>query len=490
LQVPGMTLFGGPLFAGVTPNPRGVYNPKYTNFGPRFGFAYDAGHDTVVRGGFGLIYAYNFNTPATAPGFSQQTNIVPPLTTGILNPTISLQNPFPTGVLTPVGAKYGLATNIGSTIAFADPDMNIPRTKQFSLETQHQFGRNWMFSLAYVGSRGSHLAVTQQLNYLPQAVLPYTYSFGTNPTGLTTAQLNASVANPFTAVPSTSPYYSLLVGTALAPTTATVAQNRLLVPYPLFGVNGVTESYVPIGKENFNSLQAEFNKRMSFGLDFSLNYTYGKTMQANSFLNPIDTQPSWSISQYDVPQQIKINLAYYLPFGPGKRFLSTANPVVSRLVEGWSYSAVARVQQGMPIAAPSGVAPTGAAESVSNPTLAQWFNTCTMNAAGTATVNCLSGQTPAWRSTVTYQLTTWSPYISQIRKPGVHNVDMSAAKKTTIKERYDLMLRADFINAFNSPAWFSGPDTASSDSTFGEVYPYNTQSNDQRVIMMSLRFEF
>lgn len=490
LQVPGLTLLGGPLFAGVAPNPRGVYNPKYTNFGPRFGFAYDLGHNTILRAGYGMLYATNFDTPATAPGFSQTTTMVTSVSTGIPNPAVSLQNPFPTGVLTPVGSKYGLAQNIGSTIAFADPDMNIPRTQQYSLEFQHQLGRNWLFSLGYVGSRGSHLAVTQQLNYIPQSYLPYTYSFATNPGGLTTAQLNANVANPFTAVPSTSPYYSLLVGTALSPTTTTVAQNRLLVPYPLFGVNGVTENYVPIGKENFNSLQAELNKRMSFGLDFSLNYTYGKTMQATSFLNVIDAQPAWSISQYDVPQQVKINLAYYLPFGPGKRFLANTNPVVRRLVEGWNYSAVARLQQGMPIAAPSGVAPTGAAETVPNPTLAQWFNPCYLNASGVQ-VNCQNGLAPAWKSTVTYQLTTWSPYISQIRKPGVHNVDMSAAKKTTIKEHYDLLFRADFLNAFNSPAFFSGPDTSSTSSTFGAVYPSsNTQSNDQRVIMLSLRFEF
>jgi hypothetical protein len=492
LQVSGMTLYGGPLFAGVGGLSRGVFNPKYANFGPRFGFAYDLGHNTVLRGGYGMIYATQFDTPATAPGFSQTTSMVTSVSTGIPNPAVSLQNPFPTGILTPVGSKYGLATNIGSTIAFADPDMNAPRTQQYSLDVQHQFGHDWLFSVAYVGSRGSRLAVTQQLNYLPQAVLPYTYSFATNPTGRTTTQLNANVANPFTAVPSTSPYYSLLVGTALSPTTATVAQNRLLVPYPLFGVNGVTENYVPIGESGFNSLQVEFNKRMSNGLDFSWNYTWEKTMQATSFLNAIDPQPAWFISQYDVKQQVKINLAYYLPFGPGKRFLTTTNPLVRRLVEGWSYDAVSRLQQGMPIAAPTGVAPTGAPETLPNPSLAQWFNSCTVNSSGTTLVNCPAGiTTPAWKSTVTYQLVTWSPYISQIRKPGIHNVDMSVAKKTTIKEKYDLKFRADFINAFNTPSWFSGPDTTSTSSTFGAIdRGYSVPNNDQRVVMLSLRFEF
>jgi hypothetical protein len=490
LQVSGLTLLGGPLFAGVAPTPRGIFNPKYANFGPRFGFAYDLGHSTVVRGGYGMIYAANFDLPGLAPGYSQNTNMLTSIQTGIPNPAVSLQDPFPTGVLTPVGAKYGMAQNLGNSISFADRDMNIPRTQQFSLDVQHQFGHNWLLSVGYVGTRGSRLPVTQSLDYIPLADMPYTYSFQTNPTGLTAAQLNSNVTNPFTAVPSTSPYYSLITGTYMSPTSSSITNYHLTYQYPQF--SGVSEAFEPIGRSRYNSLQAEFNKRMSNGLDFIVNYTWCKTMQDTTFLNAQDGAPSWSIYQYDPHQMVKINIAYYLPFGPGKQFLSSTSPVVSRLVDGWSWGASSELSQGFPIASPSGVAPTGAAESVPNPTLGQWFNSCTENAAGTATVNCPAGiTTPAWRTTVADQLVTWSPYLDHLRGPGFHQVEMSLSKKTTIEERYDLIFRADFHNAFNSLHWFGGPDTSSTDSTFGTIAPaYSTPSSDPRTIILSLKFEF
>ncbi len=490
LEVPNYPLLGGPLFAGVAPNPRNIYNPKYANFGPRIGFAYNLGHDTVVRGGYGMIYASIFLTPGVAPGFGQTTNMLTSIQTGIPNPAVTLQNPFPTGILTPVGAKYGLAANVGNSITYADPDMNIPRTQQYSFEVQHQFGHNYLVTIGYVGTHGARLPATQSLDAVPLADLPYTYSFATNPSGLTAAQLNSNVANPFAAVPSSSPYYSIMTGTYLSPANATITQYHLTYPFPQF--SAVSEEYEPIGGTRYNSLQAEFNKRLSNGLTFSSNFTWSKTTQAITFLNAEDAQPAWSIYQYDIPKKLNVNMAYYLPFGRGKQFLTSAGPVVGHLVEGWTWGASTTLMTGFPIATPSGVMPTGASETVPNPTLAQWFNSCTENAAGTATVNCPSGiTTPAWRTTVAYQLQTWSPYLANIRTPGWKEVEMSLSKKTKITERFDFVLRADFHNAFNSLAWFGGPDTNSTDSTFGTIAPaYSTPSSDPRTIVISGRLIF
>jgi hypothetical protein len=490
LQVPGMTLLGGPLFAGVAPTPRGIFNPKYANFGPRLGFAYDLGHNSVLRAGYGWIYGSNFNTPAVAPGFSQTTTMLTSVATGIPNPAVTLQNPFPTGILTPVGSKYGMAANLGNSIAFADPDMNIPRTQQFSIEVQHQFGHNWLASMGYVGTLGSRLPVTQSLDAVPLAALPYTYSFQTNPSGLTAGQLNSSVANPFTAVPATSPYYSLLTGTYLAPTNSTITQSHLLEPFPQF--SGVSEAYEPIGSSSYNSLQAELNKRLSYGVDFTLSYTMSKLMQGTTFNNAQDAHPVWTISPDDSHQVVKLNLAWYLPFGPGKKWFASTNSVVRHIIEGWNYGAVLQAETGFPIATPTGVMPTGATETLPNPNLNLYFNTCTVNAAGTTLVNCPPGiTTPAWKSTVSDQLITWSPYLDHLRGMNFHNPEMSAAKKTMIKEKYDLIFIANFHNAFNSNMWFKGPNISSTSSTFGNIAPaYESPNSDPRTIVLSLKFEF
>lgn len=50
-------LRGGIVFAGVNGSSRRQFDPKWRDFNPRFGFAYQASPRTVVRGGFGIFYA-------------------------------------------------------------------------------------------------------------------------------------------------------------------------------------------------------------------------------------------------------------------------------------------------------------------------------------------------------------------------------------------------------------------------------------------------
>lgn len=481
LQIPSMNLQGGLEFAGAAGNPRGVTAPYYNNFAPRIGFAYQIRPNTLLRGGYAMMYASTFNNPGPAPGYSQTTGMITSVQEGIPNPAAPLTNPFPSGILLPVGSSAGLATALGESISFADPDANIPRIQQYSLEVQHQFGANWRASVGYVGSRSSRLSVSRQLNYLPLAVVNQANTQGSG-------FLTASVANPFLAVPASFPYLGALKGTYL--TTPTVQEQQLLVPYPQFPRNGITELFMPLGLARYNGLQAELAKRLpSAGLDFSVSYTWSKNMDYLTFLNPTDPTPSWYIDPYDIPQQLKVSAVWYLPFGSGQRFASSANPVLNQLIGGWSVSGQGRAQAGMPLAFPAGVAPTGAQETVANPSLNGWFNTCTLLLSG-ATQNCLKGQTPAWVIRGPYQLQTWSPYLNSIRKPGIDNLDLSVAKRMQFKERYSLTLRADFINSTNTTEFFSGPDTNATDTTFGKIAGFETQSNDPRVIMMSLRFQF
>jgi hypothetical protein len=495
LNIPGLPLVGGPTFVGTAGNANGPFNKKFGNFGPRIGFAYDAGHNMVVRGGFGVIYAQQLDWNNGTPGFSQDTTLVANVQNGIPNPAISLANPFPTGILTPVGAKFGLVQNIGRSITFPDPNMDLPRTMQYSLEVQKSFGHNWLASVAYVGTRATRLNVNQQLNAVPLADLPFTPSGQVNTTGYTNSALSTTVANPFLALPSTSPYASLATGTYL--TNASVAQQQLLVPFPQFAVNGVTEDFRPLGRSHYNSLQVEVNKRLSYGLEFSANYTYSHLLQSLGFLNAQDPKPAQTLSGFDIPQQVKLMVVVRLPFGPGQHFLPNSNPVVNRIVGGWSLEAGTRIQEGLPIQMPNGVMPLpGVSQTTANKSLTHWMNTCTLANNGTTNYGstCLHGDsTPAWEQLQGGQLYEWSPYLRQVRAPSVHRVDASASKDTQIKEGYQLRFRADFINAFNSSEWYSNqPDSTFSDANFGIIGPpvNSAPSADQRVIMFSLKLIF
>ncbi|MGA3323719.1 MAG: TonB-dependent receptor [Terriglobia bacterium] len=508
--IPGLgNLLGGPTYAGAAGAPSGTYNRKWDNFGPRLGFAYDLGHDTLLRGGWGVIYAQQFLNVGAAPGFTQTTTDVPvPGAAGIFNPALSFANPFPSGLVPIVGAQYGLASNIGKGITFVDPNVDIPRTQQYSLEFQHQFGQNWMVSLAYVGSHSTRLNVNQNLNYLPLADLPYTPSFQNNTTApftpsasctsgggsCTYSYLTTTIANPFlNNLPAA--YSSLATGTYLA--SAKVAPSQLLLPYPQF--SGVTEDWVPIGRSHYNSMQFEVSKRMSMGLEFRASFTYSKCLQALGFLNAQDLAPAQTYCQYDVPREVKVNFAYFAPFGPGRRFLNHTNGVVSRLVSGWDISATPMIQDGPPAPTPSGVMPIkGAAETTANRTLTHWFNTCYLGLDGVTKHDCAGGtnswqvdSTPAWQQLQPDQLYEWSPYMHGVRYVGFHRLDASIKKETFIKERYQITLRADAINAFNSSEWYNEMDTGSTDANFGMVGPpANTPGDDPRVIMVSLQLKF
>jgi Carboxypeptidase regulatory-like domain len=466
ISTPAFPVYGGVLFAGVNGNPRGIFNSSWGNVGPRAGAAYQLDQHTVLRGGYALIYGQTWYDPGNAPGFTQTTNMVTSIQTGI--PANTLDNPFPTGILQPTGSSLGLSTALGQTYTFADPAGGAPPyVQQFSFEVQREVARDFLVSAAYVGSRSSRLAVTQQLNALSAANL-----------ALGATALNANVPNPFA---------GRLPGTSL--NGATIQQQQFLAPYPEFLLNGITENFRPIGKSSYNSAQFVVTKRLSYGLNFSVAYTISKQIDQTNFANPQDTQLERVIAAWDIPQNLQINFLYQLPFGTGKPWGSNLAAPLRVAVSGWEFSTLTRLQKGMPMNFPSGAAPTGVNPALPDPSYTQWFNTCTMLANGVMQ-NCLPGEKVAWTIRQPDTLQMWSSRLASVRLPGIHNVDISIIKRTPIKERFVLLFRTDFINAFNSPQFYSGPITTVTSGNFGRISGAMDQSNLPRFIQFSMKLQF
>jgi hypothetical protein len=459
-------VYGGVLFAGVGGNSRGIFDPSWGNLGPRLGAAYQLDQHTVLRGGYALIYGQTFYDPGNAPGFTQTTNMVTSITAGL--PANTLDNPFPTGILQPAGASLGLLTALGQSYTFADPAGGAPPyVHQFSFEIQREVAKDFLVSAGYIGSRSARIAVSQQLNALTAGNL-----------ALGPTALSASVPNPFAGkVPGTS-----LNG-------ATIQDQQYLAPYPEFTLNGITEMFRPIGKSSYNSAQFLVSKRLSYGLNFSVAYTISKQIDQTNFANAQDTRLERVIASWDIPQNLQINFLYQLPFGTGKQFGADLPKGVRYVVSGWEVTTLVRLQEGMPMSFPSGAAPTGVNPALSNPSYTQWFNTCTLLANG-STQNCLSGEQPAWTIRQADTLQLWSSRLASVRIPGVHNVDISLIKHNRLTERFDLLFRADFINAFNSPQFFSGPVTTVTSGNFGRISGAMDQSNLPRFIQLSMKLNF
>jgi hypothetical protein len=441
LPVSQFRAMGGLTFAGAAGQPRELWKSNQNLFMPRIGFAYSITPMTVLRGGYGIFFdalgVVNVNVNQT--GFTQSTDMVPTLDNGVTY-AANLTNPFPGGFLTPPGASGGLATNLGQGITFFDPNTTSSYMQRWQFALQRQLLANTLIELSYVGNRGTRMQVTRDLNPTPAQYL------STSPFRDQAAIdfLNAQVANPF---------YPLLPKTNLA--AATVARSQLLKPYPQF--SGISSAQ-NVGYSWYHSLQTRIEKRFSAGLNASLSYTWSKTMEALSYLNPTDTSLEEVISSQDRTHRLAITAMYELPFGRGKRFRGPSNAIVAKTISGWQMQGIYTAQSGPALGFANAIF-LGDLHNIPLPkdqrTVDRWFNIDAGFERNTA-------------RQLASNIRTLSSRFSGVRGDGPNNWDISFIKNTQIKEGTQLQFRAEAINALNHPQ-FTAPNTTPTSTAFGTV---------------------
>ena len=130
--VNGNPVRGGLIYAGQNGANDYVGDPPALKLSPRVGVVYSFNPKTVIRGGYGLYWA-PFNAPAPDTtnygqvGFNQESLIQQ----GQFRPTVTLTNPYPNGLLQPIGNSLGPLTNVGTQIGFADQDRTGPKVHQY-----------------------------------------------------------------------------------------------------------------------------------------------------------------------------------------------------------------------------------------------------------------------------------------------------------------------------------------------------------------------
>jgi len=456
LVVPGMTLKGGLLFTDA--NNRKPFTSDWNNFQPRVGAAYQLGRGTVFRGGYGISYLPTFDT-----GFNNGfaiTNAMVTSTDGGLTPANLLRNPFPDGYIPPVGRSLGLGTLLGQGYSYGFVNRDIPFVHQFSAGIQHEFRGRILVDASYSGSRTRSLQTAKGINEL------------------TTAQLAEGNAL-LTQVPN--PFAGKLPGSAF--NGPTVPRQQLIRPFPQFA--SITEDRRTIGWSNYNSLQLRVEKRMNNGVHLLLSYTFSKSIEAVSYLNPQDSfgQMASVLTAVDAPQRAVISGGWELPFFKNGRGLSR------QLLGGWQLSGIITIQSGVPIGTPGGVYSTGLDPKIPDDqrNRNRWFNTCTLALTG-ARQNCASSSEPvAFTVQPPFTLRTLSTRFPNIRDLRPLNVDLSIFKRFVVTERMNVEFRAESFNMTNTP-WFGGPNLTVGGAAFGTVTP--AQANDPRNIQFALRLSF
>ncbi|MBS1825439.1 MAG: carboxypeptidase regulatory-like domain-containing protein [Acidobacteria bacterium] len=455
---------GGLQFAGLNGQSRSLYNTPKRNLMPRFGFAYKATDKTIVRGGYGVFFGFlgQRRGDVIQSGFSRNTPFVPTLDN--VNFINTLSNPFPTGFLAPLGAAQGAQTFVGQSISFFNANPKAPYMQRWQLGIQRELGNGFVFDIGYVGNRGTAIEIGQNLNVTPQQYL----SKSLTRDNATINYLSANLQNPFRGG-------ILPAGATGTFTGANIARERLLRPYPHF--DAINQSRFD-GYSWYHSLQANIEKRFSKGYTVALNYTFSKFMQASETYQADDPRPVEVISDMDRPHRIAMSGIWELPFGRGKKFMTNAGSIASRVVGGWQLNGVYTYQSGAPINWGNiifGGNINNIKKSSGSQTVAEWFNT----GAG-------------FEKAAAQQLASnvrWFPLrFGFIRADNINNFDLSMIKNTQVFEKLNIQFKAEFLNALNHPL-FPAPNTTPTVSAFGQIAASN-QANYPRRTQLNVKFIF
>lgn len=156
----------------VSANSRSPFLGEKNNFMPRIGFAFQLGKDTILRGGYG-IYFNTLGVNTILPlqtGFTQSTPIQATLDSG-LTYRANTANPFPTGLIQPLGPAGGLETNLGQTLDTYFRPNKQGYAQRWSFGIQHLLPGQFLLDTSYVANRGTRLDAERNMNATPNEFL-------------------------------------------------------------------------------------------------------------------------------------------------------------------------------------------------------------------------------------------------------------------------------------------------------------------------------
>ena len=453
---------GAPAGSGVCSN-RGCYDSNFRQIMPRLGFAYQATDRFVVRGGYGATSFYEGNSS------NQRLTSITPFIQAVNVTTVA---PTAGNPGTPRTAEQGFAggtVSYGGTFNVYPKNIQPAYVQEWSLTTEYALSSTLTLQVGYVGEQGQHIEDYGNLNQY---------------------RVNGD--------PTSAPYYNnKYLGINAIDPSISIGSNSLLI----------TESRAAM---NYNALQAILRQRISHGLEFTLNYTYGKAMtnslgnyalQVNgfsgAFQNYYDSAADWGPAGYDVRHNLSGTGVYALPVGRGQEFLSNANRVVDEAIGGWRIAVAGVAYSGFP---ETTTGPGNNSNSFGNSrpnqyrplkvvhrTIDNWFGTdpsatpCTT--PGIDNGVCAFG-VPASNAFGTARN-------GNVRGPGFLNVDTSAFKDFHITEAQTVGFRFDAFNAFNI-ASYGNPDAGITDSNFGNISNQGTGAvrSVERHLQFSANYRF
>jgi hypothetical protein len=437
-------------------------NPKH-DFAPRIGFAYDLFGDqkTVVRGGYGIFYFidregidkqmsenapfggsayYSYQNALTSGGYFSAGSgtlltlggLTTPNADGTPNIGAITASGFPSKASLPISLTHPQNVSLTGWL----PHDTTSNVQEWNLQLQHQLDSKTAMTLAYVGSKGTHLSTFYDVN---------------------------------------RPFYD----------------TKSVYPFPGLGTVPVNDTS---GNSIYHGLHVEVERHLTRGIQFTGEYTWSHTIDntqagfdtdfryGGNVVDPFQWQTKErGNSNLDERHRFVFNALYELPFGRGRQFGHDWNPILNAMLGGWQASPILTLASGFPFdvvcdycSNPS-TRPNlvGTLHQTNSPH--EWFDTTAFQRA----TNYPGSNTPIAPGTGPR-----NPFTGA----GIKEMDLAISKSFNFTERFRGELAGQFFNIANTPQ-FSQPDGNMNDGgQFGEVTSLRYAS--EREIQLSLRVTF
>jgi hypothetical protein len=463
---------------------RALVDPDYKDFGPRLGFSYQALSGTVIRGGYGISYAFIFrvggegllayngpnNYSATLP--NNQTPSQGICTSLTQDPTTCFRR-------TQDGYENNFAgpsnfSTVRAQTRYTPKDFKNAYVQAFHLSVQQQLPRNTILEIAFVGIHGVHIPTLANYN---QARL------------CTATEISS--------------------GACTSSGSASLLNRRTIANF----TDILTETNADF--LTYNSLQTKLEHRFSNGLFLINSFTWSQAyndssadLEANNgdsaIVNIANIAGDRGPSGYNQPLNDATSFIVDLPFGAGHRWGSAAPKWEQQILGGWQLTGINSVTSGVPLnltyTANSNqvVSTTSAAYSlrpniVSTPHAVYGHSLTKTNSAVNGYLNIAAVSAPAGSQLF------GNAGRNILRGPAFGQFDLSAHKKFALfTEAQSLEFRIEAFNVLNATNYIS-PNTnigtvgatgvRSPNGSFG-TFSGSTSVFPSRQVQVALRLAF
>lgn len=440
----------GTLFVGDDGMPgQHYFSGRNAEFSPRLGVVFDPrgkGNETI-RAGYGIFYGATplWLTSGTNAPFVYPISLPQPVG-GLSDPYAgsTAANPYPLPTPLPSNVQFPLfGTGLGNFKLNPKPTY----MEQWNVALQKQISDDWLASVTYLGNRTVHLEIAEPYN--PAIFIPGNCVAGQY--GLTAAGPCSNTSNAnyrrvlYLANPTKAQYYA--------------AVNQ-------FG-DGANATY--------NALLLSIQHRLKHNYTVLANYTWSHCLtESEVALNgggfgqdPFNRRGEYANCFSDHRQIVNLTSVVRSP--------KFSNPWVQRVAGNWQESTILTIASGgySTVTVGTDNSRTGGtdrpnvvgATSVSNPTIARWFNTSAYAVGAVGTFGNAS------RSTVL--------------GPGAWNVDIALSRSFPVREGQRVDFRWEAFNLFNHTR-LGAPVTAMNSPAYGQIL----SARDPRIMQLALKFVF